>query len=42
VYPILKEDRADVRLWRAAAVEYYRRQLTQALDLMGCTNPERM
>jgi arginyl-tRNA synthetase len=42
VYPILKEDRADVRLWRAAAVEYYRRQLTQALDLMGCTIPERM
>jgi arginyl-tRNA synthetase len=42
VYPILKEDRADVRLWRAAAVEYYRRQLTQALELMGCTVPERM
>jgi len=42
VYPILKEDRADVRLWRAAAVEYYRRQLTRALELMGCTVPERM
>jgi len=42
IYPILKEDRADVRLWRAAAVEYYRRQLTQALELMGCTVPERM
>jgi len=41
-YPILKEERADVRLWRAAAVEYYRRQLTSALDLMGCTVPERM
>ena len=23
-YPMLKEDRADVRLWRAAAVAYYR------------------
>jgi arginyl-tRNA synthetase len=42
VYPILKEDRADVRLWRAAAVEYYRRQITRALDLMGCAVPDRM
>jgi arginyl-tRNA synthetase len=41
-YPILKEDRADVRLWRAAAVEYFRRQLTTALDLMGCAVPDRM
>jgi arginyl-tRNA synthetase len=41
-YPILKEDRADVRLWRAAAVAYYRHQLTTALDLMGCAVPERM
>jgi arginyl-tRNA synthetase len=41
-YPVLKEDRADVRLWRAAAIEYYRRQLTTALDLMGCAVPERM
>jgi arginyl-tRNA synthetase len=41
-YPILKEERADVRLWRAAAVAYYRQQLTTALDLMGCTIPERM
>jgi arginyl-tRNA synthetase len=41
-YPVLKEERADVRLWRAAAIEYYRRQLTTALDLMGCTVPERM
>ena len=41
-YPILKEERADVRLWRAAAVAYYRQQLTTALDLMGCTVPERM
>jgi arginyl-tRNA synthetase len=41
-YPILKEDRADVRLWRAGAVEYFRRQLTTALDLMGCAVPDRM
>jgi arginyl-tRNA synthetase len=41
-YPVLKEERADVRLWRAAAIEYYRRQLTAALELMGCTVPERM
>jgi arginyl-tRNA synthetase len=42
VYPVLKEDRADVRVWRAAAIEYYRHQLTTALDLMGCAVPERM
>jgi arginyl-tRNA synthetase len=42
LYPILKEDRADVRLWRAAAVAYYGRQLTTALGLMGCSVPERM
>jgi arginyl-tRNA synthetase len=41
-YPVLKEERADVRLWRAAAIEYYRRQLTTALELMGCSVPERM
>jgi arginyl-tRNA synthetase len=41
-YPILKEGRADVRLWRAAAVAYCRQQLTTALDLMGCAVPERM
>jgi arginyl-tRNA synthetase len=41
-YPVLKEERADVRLWRAAAIEYYRRQLSTALELMGCTVPERM
>src|SRR3954465_14333238 len=27
-YPVLAEERADVRLWRAAAVAYYGRQLT--------------
>ncbi len=41
-YPVLKEERADVRTWRAAAIAYYRGQLTQALDLMGCSVPERM
>ena len=28
--PILAEERQDVRLWRAAAIEYVRRQLTAA------------
>jgi arginyl-tRNA synthetase len=41
-YPVLKEERADVRLWRAAAIAFYRAQLTRALDLMGCHVPERM
>jgi arginyl-tRNA synthetase len=40
--PIMKEERADVRVWRAAAVAYVRRQLTQALNLMGCDAPSRM
>ena len=40
--PILREEREPVRLWRAAAVAYVRRQLTQALDLMGCGVPSRM
>jgi arginyl-tRNA synthetase len=40
--PILQEARPDVRLWRAAAVAYVRRQLTQALNLMGCEVPARM
>ena len=39
---IMKEDRVDARLWRAAAVAYTRRQLTRALDLMGCEVPSRM
>jgi arginyl-tRNA synthetase len=39
---ILKEEREDARLWRAAAVLYVRRQLTTALDLMGCEVPARM
>ncbi len=40
--PILREERADVRLWRAAAVAYCTQQLTRALDLMGCQVPGRM
>ena len=39
---ILREEREDARLWRAAAVVYLRRQLTRALDLMGCEVPVRM
>ena len=40
--PILKEEREDVRLWRAAAVLYCLTQLTRTLNLMGCEVPERM
>ena len=40
--PILKEERADVRLWRATAVFYCATQLTRTLNLMGCEVPERM
>lgn len=39
---ILREEREDARLWRAAAVLYARRQLTTALGLMGCDVPARM
>jgi arginyl-tRNA synthetase len=39
---ILKADREDARLWRAAAVMYVGRQLTRTLDLMGCAVPARM
>jgi arginyl-tRNA synthetase len=39
---ILREERTDARLWRAAGVAYLRRQLTCALDLMGCGVPVRM
>ncbi len=41
-YPILNEERQDARLWRAAAVVYYRAQLTRALDLMGASVPAKM
>ena len=39
---ILREDREDARLWRAAAVVYFRRQMTKTLDVMGCGVPDRM
>jgi arginyl-tRNA synthetase len=41
-YPVLNEEREDARLWRTAAVAYYRTQLTRALDLMGCAVPAKM
>ncbi len=41
-FPILAEERKDVRLWRAAAVAFYRDQMTRALGLMGCVVPDRM
>jgi arginyl-tRNA synthetase len=41
-YPILNEDRVDAKRWRAAVASYFRRQITQALDLMGCAVPARM
>ncbi len=41
-YPILNEERADVKRWRAAGVAYFRAQLTRALDLMGIAVPSRM
>jgi arginyl-tRNA synthetase len=41
-FPILGEEREDVRLWRAAVAAYFRRQMTRALDLMGAEVPARM
>ena len=41
-YPVLNEPSADVRLWRAAAVVYFRTQLGRTLELMGCDVPPRM
>ena len=41
-YSILNEERRDTRIWRGAAVLYYRDQLARALDLMGVTVPARM
>jgi arginyl-tRNA synthetase len=41
-YPILNEERADRKRWRAAGVAYVRAQLTRALDLMGIDVPNRM
>jgi arginyl-tRNA synthetase len=39
---ILREERADARAWRAAAALYFRRQLTTALEIMGCDVPVKM
>jgi arginyl-tRNA synthetase len=39
---ILREEREDTRGWRAAGVAYVKRQLTLALDLMGCEAPVKM
>jgi len=41
-YPVIKENDEAVRLYRAAAVLYFKRQITQALHLIGCTVPHRM
>jgi arginyl-tRNA synthetase len=41
-YPILNEEQAEARIWRAAGVAYFRRQMTHALDLMGIAVPPRM
>ena len=41
-YPILNEEQADRKRWRAAGVSYVRAQLTRALDLMGIDVPNRM
>jgi arginyl-tRNA synthetase len=41
-YPILNEEQADRKRWRAAGVAYVRAQLSQALDLMGIEVPTRM
>jgi arginyl-tRNA synthetase len=41
-YSILNEERQDARIWRAAAVLYFRTQLTRALELMGCAVPAKM
>ena len=41
-YPILGEERADRKRWRAAGVAYVRAQLTRTLGLMGIDVPGRM
>jgi len=41
-YPILNEESAEKRRWRAAGVAYFRAHLTRALDLMGIEVPSRM
>jgi arginyl-tRNA synthetase len=39
---ILNEEREEVKRWRAAAVVYFRQQMTRVLDLMGVGVPTRM
>ena len=41
-YPVLSEENADAKRWRAAGVAYFRVQMTRALDLMGIEVPARM
>ncbi len=41
-FPILAEEDAGRKAWRAAGVAYVRDQLTRALDLMGIEVPARM
>jgi arginyl-tRNA synthetase len=41
-YPILNEENADRKRWRAAGVAYVRAQLASALALMGIEVPSRM
>jgi len=41
-YSLLNEEREEARLWRAAAVSYYGARLARALDLMGCSVPNKM
>ena len=41
-FPILSEEDAGRKAWRAAGVAYVRDQLTRALDLMGIEVPARM
>jgi arginyl-tRNA synthetase len=41
-FPILNEEDAGRKAWRAAGVAYVRDQLTRALDLMGIDVPARM
>jgi arginyl-tRNA synthetase len=41
-YPILGEERPELKRWRAAAVSYVRDEITRALTLMGIDVPARM
>jgi len=41
-YPILGEERPELKRWRAAAVAYVRDEITRALGLMGIDVPARM